>query len=131
MLHQPLRGLDSFATRLRRSTKLPQMQALCNMKYIDYLILPIYLSYGLITYLGLNAIGESEVSIVLMIITSIVMLFPCVIFHSISETNLDTDFSDYEGYSLAWHKLAAGVSFVVFCTLPVILIIAVIKWVLT
>jgi len=28
MLHQPLRGLDSFATRLRRSTKLPQMQAL-------------------------------------------------------------------------------------------------------
>ena len=28
MLHQPLRGLDSFATRLRRFTKLPQMQAL-------------------------------------------------------------------------------------------------------
>jgi hypothetical protein len=28
MLHQSLCGLDNFATRLRRSTKLPQMQAL-------------------------------------------------------------------------------------------------------
>ena len=34
MLHQPLRGLDSFATRLRRSTKLPQMQALGVIKGI-------------------------------------------------------------------------------------------------
>ncbi len=101
------------------------------MKYIDYLILPIYLSYGVSTYLGLNAIGDNDISIVVMTVTSIGMFFPCVIFHSISETHLDTDFTDYEGYSLAWHQLAAGASFVVFCTLPVILIIAVIKWLLT
>ena len=107
------------------------IKMLCNMKYIDFLIIPIYLGYGALTYLGFNALGESDTSIILMIITSLVMFFPCIVFHSISETHLDTDFSDYEGCSLAWHRVTVGVSFVLFCTLPVILIIALIKWLLT
>ncbi len=101
------------------------------MKYIDYLIIPIYLGYGALTYLGFNALGEGDISIIIMIIVSVIMLFPCVIFHSISETHLDTDFSDYEGCSLAWHRVTVGFSFVLFCTLPAILVMALIKWVLT
>ena len=98
------------------------------MKFIEFLIVPIYLAYGALTYLGFNALGPSEISIVLMIITAVFMFFVCIIFHSISETNLDTDFSDYESYALEWHKLTVGIAFVLFITLPVLLIAGMVRW---
>jgi phosphoglycerol transferase MdoB-like AlkP superfamily enzyme len=98
------------------------------MRFIEFLIVPIYLAYGALTYLGFNALGSSETSIVLMIITIVVMFFVCIIFHSISETSLDTDFSDYESYALEWHKLTVGLAFVLFVTLPVLLITGMIRW---
>lgn len=67
-----------------------------NMKFIVLLIVPIYITYGVLTYLELNALGSIELSVVLMIIITVFVFFVCLIFHSISETNLDTDFFDYE-----------------------------------
>ena len=58
MLHQPLRGLDSFATRLRRSTKLPQMQAL-SMNMIE-LLSPVVVAAGIFSGIVLGATIQTE-----------------------------------------------------------------------